>query len=125
MEVQQRWEAKGLFSKKELVGGVQWRRGYKYKHKHQYKKETQTQIQDTNLFNLPARSFPNRKLRSPEEEARISSWSSAEYAPKPPVWNNIGIFNKDIKVKSEFSEWHDGPRQSRQQSHPYVEMISV
>ena len=36
-------------------------------------------------FNFPLRSFPKRKLRRPEDEARISSWSVAEYAPNPPV----------------------------------------
>ena len=42
-------------------------------------------------FNFPLRSFPKRKLRRPEEEASISSWSVAEYAPKPPVlmWKKI------------------------------------
>ena len=93
-------EAKCLFSKKELVesnGGedtnMNTNTNIRKKHKYKYKKETQIQIQiqDTNLFNFPARSFPNRKLRSPEEEARISSWSSAEYAPKPPVCKNRNI----------------------------------
>ena len=44
-------------------------------------------------FNFPLRSFPKRKLRRPEDEARISSWSVAEYAPNPPVLK-INSFKK-------------------------------
>ena len=49
-------------------------------------------------FNFPLRSFPKRKLRRPEDEARISSWSVAEYAPNPPVLKINDVENKYISV---------------------------
>ena len=51
--------------------------------------------------------MPKRKLRRPEEEARISSWSVAEYAPNPPDWSGGKSFKKTLwreKVLKVFVE---------------------